>query len=226
MTGDEWVFGWDAIAALAGVLAVVVASVLGWWGIRLAARAVERSQLDYVAERADRVADAGAKLKLLARAFDDKLNTLRGWPSGDDHEQEPDWMPVQQALNELEVHCQVLLGIVRGLHAATAKLAPSPSVDTFGRELSAFYAAHYVSYLYFTGAGGSTRDSLRQLYEGELAVYPGDVKGSVIGALDAVDPQTGVPNTVTTVNVCTVDTWTSLLDKLVLRSYEIASIDG
>lgn len=45
---EPWDFGWDAIAALAGVVAVVVAAFLGWRGVRLAMKAVHRAKLDYI----------------------------------------------------------------------------------------------------------------------------------------------------------------------------------
>lgn len=60
--GSPWDFGWEAIAALAGVIAVVVATWLGLKGVKIAEKTVDRARKDFVADRTDRLVEAWAEL--------------------------------------------------------------------------------------------------------------------------------------------------------------------
>lgn len=224
MDGD-WVFGWEAITALAGALAVIVAVLVGRSSNQLAAHTTKRSNQDYVASRADRVADGKSGLILYAQTVDDLLTPFWAWRSGES-QQMPDWMPAQRGINEFEARCENLLLSVKGLHAATGALGSAPPVTDIQRELAASRAAHYVAYLYFTRRGGTTRDWLLQLYESELSAYPECAKESVLDSLGDVDSQTDLSETVYIVCRDSVRKWAKSIDELVLSAYKFASTDS
>ena len=124
---DPWDFGWDAIAALAGVAAVIIASVLGFWGISIATRSVERSAQDYVGQRADITADISRQLKLLTKELDGEFTKFWSIRSGDTTGDEPDWMPAQQKFYELEALASSFLTSVKGLQMSFRKDKSHPN---------------------------------------------------------------------------------------------------
>lgn len=57
---------WDPISAISAALGVAVATVLGLLAVRIASRTITRSELEYRAERADRVLEKAAQITTLS----------------------------------------------------------------------------------------------------------------------------------------------------------------
>lgn len=221
---NPWDFGWDAIAALAGVLAVVVAAVLGWLGIRLAARAVHRSKLDYIGQRADVVADQLERLRILYGELDTALLPFWGWDqSGGDR---PDGAPVHGKLLELHAACDSVLLAARGLAVASNELGGRTRADRATAALDALNIATYVAVVYFTnGKNANPREGLKRFYENELKIYDPDQRDAIRVILQGVDANVGVPNTVTTVARHTLGNCTAEVEDLVIKAFVVAGTD-
>jgi hypothetical protein len=225
---NPWDFGWEAIAALAGVIAVVVASVLGWLGVRLAAKAVHRSKLDYLGQRADVVAGQLERLRRLYGEFDTAL--LPFWekrPSDGYRGEKPDFAPAQGKLLELQAACGSLELAVRGLTATNAELGGSSNSDSAATALDALYIATDIGFLYFASdGGGNTRETLNRLYDSQLENYEPKQRDAVNEILTNVGPDVRVPNTVTSVSRGALSKCVEDVTELVIKAFEVAGSDG
>lgn len=225
---NPWDFGWDAIAALAGVIAVVVAASLGWLGVRLAAKAVYRAQLDYVGQRADAVA---AQLERLKNAYNELDTALipywetksPEWRGGDG----PEASDAHGKLLELQAACESLSLVVRGLTTTNKDLGGAGKADSVGLTLAALDISAYIEYVYFTNPGSpNTRADLDRFYERELAIYEPEQQDLVRGLLREVGPEVGLPNTTTTVSRLALHACSDTAKKVVIAAFELAGSDG
>lgn len=227
-TLNAWEFGWDAIAAIAGFAAVLVASVLGWLGVRLAGKAVARSNFDYLGQRADVVAGQMERVRLLYQEFDTALLPFWGKRPSDGYRgEEPDFAPAQGTLRELKAAGESLSLAVRGLTAASAELGGTPRGDRVATALSALDIATYIGFLYFVSdGGGSTRETLNRFFESELSIYEPEQRAAVQEIIAGVGPTVGVPNTVTSVSSTALRKSLSGVEEIVVKAYEIAAVDN
>lgn len=228
MALDAWEFGWDAIAAIAGFAAVFVASILGWLGVRLAAKAVSRSNLDYLGQRADVVAGEMERIRRLYQEFDTALVPF--WekrPSDGYRGVIPDFVPAQGKLRELGAAGESLSLSVRGLTSASAGLGGTPRGDRANLVIGNLYIAAYIAFLYFVSdGGGSTRETLNSFFDSELGIHEPEQRDAVREILAGVTPDVRVNNTVTIVSSTALRICLSDAEELVVEAYRLAAIDG
>lgn len=221
---EPWDFGWEAIAALAGVSAVIVASVLGWLGVRLAAKAVHRSKLDYVGQRADAVADQLEQLRILYFEFDTAL--LPFWPTTSpdwDCGEKPAFAPAQGKYRELQAACNSVSLAIQGLTATHKELGGSARAESVSLALAALDISTYIECVYFVNDEHPyTRGALNSLYEGELAIYEPQKRDMVRSFLGEVGTDIGIPNTVTSVSTAAFMECGEAIEKLVGEAFEMA----
>lgn len=130
----DWV---SAVSGLASAIATAVAVYLAYKAVRIAGETVQRSKLDFVAGRSDRVTDALGGLLAAAAAYKAALQPC--WkqdpPIGGEVETE-----VHRAVHELECSKELLISAIRALANAVPEAWVPGEVD---RLVGWVEGAHY-----------------------------------------------------------------------------------
>lgn len=220
---SPWNFGWDAIAALAGVVAVLVAAVLGWQGVRLARKALDRAKLDYIAERADVVADQLADLRRVMGRVDTALRPYWATKAADYAGNDPDYDSVHGVFRELEASCGSLELSVRGLALAVGGSTAEGMRDSILKSLSLLNTVTYISVVYFVNSSRpETPAQVRAYYERQLKSSQQHEREFIVACLESMGQDLKVPNAFTSINSSALSRCMKETEALVERAFKIA----
>ncbi|MDQ1250405.1 MAG: hypothetical protein QG597_4784 [Actinomycetota bacterium] len=154
---------WNALSAIAAACGVIVAAVLGFWAVRLAGRTVDRSELNYLAGRADQLLQTGSKVSALIGEYKAALHVF--WKEdplvadvGDADRRQ--WLVQARAEGEVEAHkLDYLLIGASAEFRAQAKALTEASSDSANRGEEAIRRAERATVLLVV-----IRNSLRAQY--------------------------------------------------------------